>query len=122
MIVRDNRMQYSTREQLINSVMDSLKIDKNPFNNSVIEEYIAHIPDSRLREFYSKLFGTKHSFLNGMDRVSKVAELIRHLPDDYLIKNYNNLNDEVRAWTNVLRRRKVADTQIISELIEANLI
>jgi len=66
--------QFNLRKQLINSTMDSLKIDKNPFNYSTIENYIEHIPDTKLKEFYSNLFGSQHSFLNGMDRIATVAD------------------------------------------------
>lgn len=66
--------EYNLREQLINSSMDSLKIDKNPFNYQTIKEFIEHINDMDLKKFYSKLFGAEHSYLNGMDRIAKVAE------------------------------------------------
>jgi len=66
--------KFNLREQLINSTMDSLKIDKNPFNYSTIEEYITHIKDENLKKFYSMLFGDKHTYLSGMDRVKVVAD------------------------------------------------
>jgi len=66
--------QFNLRKQLINSTMDSLKIDKNPFNYLIIEKHIKHIPDTKLEEFYSNLFGRQHFCLNGMDRVVTVAD------------------------------------------------
>lgn len=80
--------KFNLREQLINSTMDSLKIDKNPFNYATIEKFISHIVDEHLKDFYSKLFDASHQYLNGMDRISKVAESFKPI-----VKN----NDETKA-------------------------
>ena len=64
---------YNLRTELIKSAMQQLKIDDNPFNTETIKGFISHVPDEQLKKLYSMLFGTEHSYLNGMDRVSKVA-------------------------------------------------
>ena len=39
-----------------------------------IQDIIQGIQDKHLQDFYKALFGSDHSFLNGLDRVAKVAE------------------------------------------------
>jgi len=65
---------YNLRNELIKSIINSLKIDNNPFNTITIQELISEISDSNLQKFYQGLFGAEHSYLNGIDRVAKVAE------------------------------------------------
>lgn len=65
---------YNLRTELIKSILSSLKIDDNPFNQQIIKDKIAHIADMQLQEFYGKLFNASHQYLNGIDRVSKVAD------------------------------------------------
>lgn len=74
--------KYNLRKEIINAAMDSLKIDKNPFNYSTIEDFIVHIEDKDLKSFYSSLFGNEHNFLNGMDRIAKVAEQLKPIEID----------------------------------------
>ncbi len=68
---------YNLREELIKSVIASLKIDDNPFNSEIIREHIEDIEDDRLKAFYSKLFTPENRYLNGLDRVTKVAEAMK---------------------------------------------
>jgi len=68
---------YNLRKELIKTVVKSLKIDNNPFNTSTIQEMIKDIRDNDLQDFYQALFGADHSYLNGLDRVAKVAEQFR---------------------------------------------
>jgi len=65
---------YNLRNELIKSAFGSLKIDNNPFNMATALEAIKPIHDNSLQKFYKSLFGTNHAFLNGMDRLIKVAE------------------------------------------------
>lgn len=62
------------KDEFIKAIMTSLKIDKNPFIFSTIDEFISPIKPTEYKEFMGELFGTQHSFLNGMDRIAKVAE------------------------------------------------
>jgi hypothetical protein len=75
---------YNLRSELIKAVMGSLKIDNNPFNQQIIADKISHIQDGQLQDFYGKLFSLSHQFLNGLDRVSKVAETYIPLEKDNL--------------------------------------
>ncbi len=65
---------YNLRNELIKTIIKSLKIDDNPFNVITIQDMIKNINDNNLQEFYQALFGNEHSFLNGLDRVAKIAE------------------------------------------------
>ena len=76
---------YNLREELIKSVVVSLKIDDNPFNSEIIREHIEGIEDDRLKAFYSKLFTPENRYLNGLDRVTKVAEGMKPITE-WLIK------------------------------------
>ena len=60
--------------EFINAIMMSLKIDSNPFIIATIDEFIAHIKPTEYKSFMTELFGTQHAYLNGLDRVAKVAE------------------------------------------------
>ena len=62
------------KSEFIKAIMQSLKIDNNPFISATIEEYISHLHQTKYKSFMSKLFGTQHQYLNGLDRVAKVAE------------------------------------------------
>jgi hypothetical protein len=61
------------RKEFIKEIMQTLKIE-GVFNSGTIADEIQHIPDTSLRAFHKALFGTSHSYLNGMDRIIKVAE------------------------------------------------
>jgi len=62
------------KDEFIKAIMQSLKIEKNPFIYATIDEYIAHLKPTDYKSFMSELFGTQHQYLNGLDRVAKVAE------------------------------------------------
>ena len=66
--------------EFIRAIMISLKIENNPFIVATVKDYVKHIKESQYKDFMSELFGTQHSFLNGLDRVSKVAEQFK--PND----------------------------------------
>ncbi len=72
---------YNLRNELIKSAFGSLKIDNNPFNMATALDAIEPIPDEALQSFYKDLFGTNHAFLNGMDRLIKVAEVFAPATD-----------------------------------------
>lgn len=62
------------RDELVKAIMANLKINQDPFTIGSIKKKLETIPDSKLQNFYDSLFGDEHSFLNGMDRVTKVAK------------------------------------------------
>lgn len=62
------------KDEFIKAIMISLKIDKNPFIYSTIDEFVSHITPTNYKEFMTELFGTQHAYLNGLDRIAKVAE------------------------------------------------
>jgi len=62
------------RKEFIKEVLETLKIPSGAFNIGTMSDEIKHIPDTSLRAFHKALFGTDHSYLNGMDRIVKVAE------------------------------------------------
>ena len=61
------------RKEFISEIMKTLKIE-GAFNIGTISDEMQHIPNTDLRAFHKALFGTDHSYLNGMDRIIKVAE------------------------------------------------
>lgn len=64
----------SLKDEFVRGIMISLKLENNPFIISTVDEYVSHIAVSNYKPFMKELFGTQHAFLNGLDRVSKVAE------------------------------------------------
>jgi hypothetical protein len=68
------------RTEFINAIMISLKISDNPFIVSTIDEYTSHLLASDYKKFMTSLFGTDHSYLNGLGRIAKVAESFK--PED----------------------------------------
>jgi hypothetical protein len=67
-------MSVDVKKEFISAVISSLRIDGNPFNIGLIDEYITGIRPDQYRDFYSDLFGNDHDYLNGIDRVCKVSE------------------------------------------------
>jgi len=66
--------------------MQSLKIEKNPFIYATIDEYITHLKPTDYKAFMSELFGTQHQYLNGLERVAKVAEQFKPQEEENLIE------------------------------------
>jgi len=64
----------NVRREFIIELLNTLKVPSGAFNVGTVSDEIQHIPDISLRAFYKALFGTDHSYLNGMDRIIKVAE------------------------------------------------
>ncbi len=87
---------YNLRTELIKSTLSSLKIDNNPFNQQIIRDKIAHIKDEHLQDFYGRLFGNEHDYLNGMDRVAKVAEQFESEVDESMKLEARRLIDLAR--------------------------
>lgn len=93
---------YNLRTELIKSILSSLKIDDNPFNQQIIKDKIEHIEDQQLQIFYGKLFDASHQYINGIDRVAKVAEAFKPIVEDpnkeeakRLIKLVESINAQV---------------------------
>lgn len=70
------------RTEFINAVMSSLKIDKNPFIISTVDELTRSIEPTEYKRFLTALFGEQHQYLNGIDRVAKVAEQFKPIQID----------------------------------------
>jgi hypothetical protein len=62
------------REEFIRSIMISLKIEQSPFIVATVQEFTKEIKPLDYKNFMTSLFGTQHQYLNGMDRIAKVAE------------------------------------------------
>lgn len=75
------------KSEFINAIMMSLKIDRNPFITSTIDEYTKDINPSDYKSFMTALFGTQHQYLNGLDRVAKVADSFKQDMTDNLLSN-----------------------------------
>lgn len=79
------------KDEFIKAIMMSLKLNKNPFIYSTIDEYIAHLQPTDYKSFMSELFGVHHSYLNGLDRVAKVAETFKPVSIDETEAKANEL-------------------------------
>lgn len=62
------------KKEFVRAIMISLKIDDNPFIIATIDEFTAQIQPTQFKQFLTALFGEQHQYLNGIDRVAKVAE------------------------------------------------
>lgn len=62
------------KKEFVRAIMISLKIEDNPFIIATIDEFTAHIQPTQFKYFLTALFGEQHQYLNGIDRVAKVAE------------------------------------------------
>ncbi len=94
---------YNLRNELVNTIIKSLKIDSNPFNTTTIQNLIVDISDDNLQAFYQSLFGADHAYLNGIDRVAKVADQFKTVVTDNieqeakeLIELCEGLNTQIR--------------------------
>jgi len=67
------------KDEFIKAIMLSLKIESNPFISATIDEFIAHIKPNEYKSFMTALFGSQHAYLNGIDRVAKVAETFKEV-------------------------------------------
>ena len=65
------------KDEFVKAIMQSLKIEKNPFIFSTIDEFIKDINSKDYKKFMADLFGKHHQYLNGIDRVAKVAETFK---------------------------------------------
>jgi len=109
---------YNLRTELIKSVMNGLKIDSNPFNQEAIKVLINHIDDSDLKGFYVELFGEQHSYLNGMDRIVKVASQYESEVDEATILEARRLIKLVMSISGQVYRDSQERNTQFSELMK----
>ncbi len=83
------------------------------FNQQIIKEKINHISDDKLQDFYGKLFDASHQYLNGIDRVAKVAETFKEvilevdeieLKAKELIKIVEGMNNQVYRDSETMKK------------------
>ena len=111
---------YNLRDNLIDAIFNSLKIDNNMFNKQIIKDKIEHIQDSQLQDFYSKLFDNSHQFLNGLDRVSKVAEVFKPMKkEDYAVIKANELILLVKAMNDSIYQEHIKTGVRFDDLLQA---
>ena len=67
------------KKEFVRAIMISLKIEDNPFIIATIDEFTKHIKPTEYKSFMAALFGSQHAYLNGIDRVSKVAETYKEV-------------------------------------------
>ena len=90
------------KEEFIKAIMQSLKIDNNPFIYATIDEFIAHLKPTDYKAFMTELFGTQHAFLNGLDRVAKVAEQFKPIETNHAKSKAEKLISGVETMNTVL--------------------
>ena len=93
---------YNLRTELIKSTLSSLKIDNNPFNQQILSDKIQHIKDEQLQDFYGKLFDESLRYLNGLDRVAKVAEQFKPIEINHNRTRVEELINGVETMNTVL--------------------
>lgn len=95
---------YNLRTEIENSIFMSLKIHDNTFNRKIVRENIELISENDLEDFYSNLFSDSHKFLNGLDRVAKVAEMFKpkNSEDDEITKEAKRLISGIEDMNTLL--------------------
>jgi hypothetical protein len=66
-------MKDNIRKEFVNSIINTLKIENNVFNNGLVDDLINHIEVNQYRTFYNELFGEDKRYMNGLDRVKEVS-------------------------------------------------
>ena len=75
------------KTQLVNSILNNLKIEKDIFSVGMIEDALEGINAKQYAEFFNELMGDSHEFLKPLDRVSKVAKHFKSAEADTLFKD-----------------------------------
>jgi len=105
------------KNEFIRAIMISLKIENNPFIVSTIDEYVKDIKPTEYKNFMSELFGTQHSYLNGLDRVSKVAEKFKPIiVDDIEAKAIELIELVYSMYNTVFENAKMSGRTFEDEL------
>ncbi len=98
--------------------MQSLKIEKNPFIYATVDEYISHIKPTKYKLFMSELFGTQHQYLNGLDRVAKVAEQFKPVEMDHSRSKAEQLIKGVETMNTVLWNEAKELKRVFEDYVE----
>lgn len=93
---------YNLRTNLIDAIFTGLKIDDNMFNKQIVRDKIEHIEDEQLQDFYGRLFDASHQYLNGLDRVAKVAEQFKPVETNHTKSKAEKLISGVETMNTVL--------------------
>ena len=89
-------------DEFIKGIMISLKIESNPFITATIKDYVKDVQPHQRKEFMKALFGTQHTYLNGIDRISKVAEAFKPFVVDETEAEAKRLISGVEAMNTIL--------------------
>lgn len=73
--------------ELVNSIMNNLKIEKDMFSVSMVEDCLEGIAPTQYKAFYNALMGDEHEYLKPLDRVAKVAKQFKGTRSDELFKD-----------------------------------
>ena len=74
------------RTQLVNSIVENLKIKEDMFSVGMIEDAIEGIDAEQYNEFFNALIGDEHEYLKPLDRVAKVSKQFKHARSNELFK------------------------------------
>jgi len=75
------------KTQLINSIIDNLKISSDIFSVGMIEDCLEGINPKQYKEFFNALMGDEHDYLKPLDRVAKVSNHFKGAEVDELFKD-----------------------------------
>jgi hypothetical protein len=100
--------------QLRDNIVRSLGIGADLFTLSMLEEIISEIPPEQYQDFFNALHGEQHQFLRGLDRVQKVAKLLKENRNSLLLSGTYSKAKEIADRFYAIRRA-------ISDLAELNM-
>lgn len=105
------------KTEFIRAIMISLKLEDNPFIIGTVDDYIKDIEQSKYKLFMSELFGTQHAYLNGLDRVAKVAEKFKPIAKDEITDRAKRLIQFTETQNTNLRELAEAQGTDFNQLV-----
>lgn len=108
---------YNLRNEIVKSIIATLKIADTPFNTETVREMIASIPDLSLKHFYKSLFGDQHVYLNGLDRVAKAAEQFKLVVTDNVEEEAKELIELCESLNTHIRKDAEAKGEDFKKLV-----
>lgn len=79
------------KTQLVNSILNNLRIEKDMFSVGMIEDAIEGISPKQYKEFFNALMGDEHDYLKPLDRVAKVSKHFKGTEEAELFKDTQDI-------------------------------
>ena len=82
-------MDFKT--QLVNELINNLKIEKGIFSVGMIEDSLDGISPDNYADFFNAVMGDEHEYLKPLDRIAKVAKHFKCAHADELFKESHSM-------------------------------